>query len=42
VFHEVGGIPRDEDFPDPVPAQDEAIIDVQAVAVENVDKLYLA
>lgn len=38
VLHEVGGIPRYEDFPDPVPGDDEVIIDVQAVAVENVDK----
>jgi NADPH:quinone reductase-like Zn-dependent oxidoreductase len=38
VLHEVGGIPRYEDFPDPVPGDDEVIIDVKAVAVENVDK----
>jgi NADPH2:quinone reductase len=38
VLHEVGGIPRYEDFPDPQPGEDEVIIDVQAVAVENVDK----
>jgi NADPH:quinone reductase-like Zn-dependent oxidoreductase len=38
VLHEVGGIPRYEDFPDPVPGDHEVIIDVKAVAVENVDK----
>lgn len=42
VLHEVGGIPRYEDFPDPVAGQDEVVIDVQAVAVENVDKLIAA
>jgi NADPH:quinone reductase-like Zn-dependent oxidoreductase len=42
VLHEVGGIPRYEDFADPVPGQDEVIIDVKAVAVENVDKLIAA
>ncbi|MEV5720536.1 zinc-binding alcohol dehydrogenase family protein [Amycolatopsis mediterranei] len=42
VLHEVGGIPRYEDFPDPVPGQDEVIIDVKAAAVENVDKLIAA
>jgi NADPH:quinone reductase-like Zn-dependent oxidoreductase len=38
VLHEIGGIPRYEDFPDPVPGDDEVVIDVKAVAVENVDK----
>jgi NADPH:quinone reductase-like Zn-dependent oxidoreductase len=38
VLHEIGGIPRYEDFPDPVAGDDEVIIDVKAVAVENVDK----
>ncbi|GAA0978751.1 zinc-binding alcohol dehydrogenase family protein [Acrocarpospora macrocephala] len=42
VLHEVGGIPRYEDFPDPVAAEDEVIIDVKAVAVENVDKMIAA
>ena len=42
VLHEVGGVPHYEDFPDPVPGQDEVIIDVQAVAVENVDKMIAA
>jgi NADPH:quinone reductase-like Zn-dependent oxidoreductase len=37
VLHEVGGVPRYEDFPDPVAGEDEVIIDVLAVAVENVD-----
>jgi NADPH2:quinone reductase len=38
VLHKVGGVPRYEDFPDPVPGEHEVIIDVKAVAVENVDK----
>jgi NADPH2:quinone reductase len=38
VLHKVGGIPRYEDFPDPVPGEHEVIIGVKAVAVENVDK----
>jgi NADPH:quinone reductase-like Zn-dependent oxidoreductase len=42
VLHQVGGIPRYEDFPDPVPGEDEVIIDVKAVAVENVDKAIVA
>jgi NADPH2:quinone reductase len=32
VLHEVGGIPRYEDFPDPVAGDDEVVIDVKAVA----------
>lgn len=42
VLHEVGGIPRYEEFPDPVAADGELIVDVQAVAVENVDKMIAA
>jgi NADPH:quinone reductase-like Zn-dependent oxidoreductase len=42
VLHELGGVPRYEDFPDPVPGDDEVIIDVKAVAVENVDKMVAA
>ncbi|WP_433047120.1 quinone oxidoreductase family protein [Dactylosporangium sp. CS-033363] len=38
VLHEIGGIPRYEDFPDPVAGDDEVVIEVKAVAVENVDK----
>jgi NADPH2:quinone reductase len=38
VLHEVGGVPRYEDFPEPVAAEGEVIIEVKAVAVENVDK----
>lgn len=37
VVHEVGGVPRYEEFPDPVPGQGEVVINVKAVAVENVD-----
>ncbi|MFC7387795.1 quinone oxidoreductase family protein [Sphaerisporangium rhizosphaerae] len=42
VLHEAGGIPRYEDFPDPVAGDGEVIIDVKAVAVENVDKAIAA
>ncbi len=38
VVHEVGGVPRYEDFPDPIPQEGEVLIRVRAVAVENVDK----
>lgn len=38
VVSEVGGVPRYEDFPDPVPQDGEVLVDVRAVAVENVDK----
>src|SRR5439155_23269833 len=38
VLHAIGDIPRYEDFPDPMPGDDEVVIDVKAVAVENVDK----
>ena len=39
VLHELGGVPRYEDFPDPVAREGEVIIDVRAVALENVDKM---
>jgi NADPH:quinone reductase-like Zn-dependent oxidoreductase len=39
VLHELGGIPRYEDFPDPVAGEGEVIVEVKAVAVENVDKM---
>ncbi|MBM7787122.1 quinone oxidoreductase family protein [Tenggerimyces flavus] len=42
VLHEVGGVPRYEDFPDPVAGEGEVVIDVRAVAVENVDKAIAA
>ncbi|SNS70673.1 NADPH2:quinone reductase [Streptosporangium subroseum] len=42
VLHEAGGIPRYEDFPDPVAGDGEVIIDVKAVAVENVDRAIAA
>lgn len=38
VVHEVGGVPRYEDFPDPVPGEGEVLIEVKAVAVENLDR----
>lgn len=42
VLHEVGGVPRYEDFPDPVPGDAEVLIEVRAVAVENVDRAIAA
>lgn len=42
VLHEFGGIPRYEDFPDPVARDGEVVIEVRAVAVENVDKAMAA
>ncbi|MFC7533292.1 zinc-binding alcohol dehydrogenase family protein [Actinoplanes sp. GCM10030250] len=38
VLHQVGSVPRYEDFPDPVAGDGEVVIEVKAVAVENVDK----
>ncbi|GIM96283.1 quinone oxidoreductase family protein [Paractinoplanes toevensis] len=37
VLHERGGVPRYEDFPDPVAGDGEVVIEVLATAVENVD-----
>ncbi|BCJ30197.1 quinone oxidoreductase family protein [Actinocatenispora sera] len=42
VVHEVGGVPRYEDFPDPVPREGEVVVRVRAVAVENVDRAIVA
>jgi len=42
VLHERGEIPRYEEFPDPVAGEGEVIIDVRAVAVENVDRAVAA
>ncbi|MEU4192090.1 zinc-binding alcohol dehydrogenase family protein [Kribbella sp. NPDC026611] len=42
VLHEVGGVPRYEDFPDPVPAAGEVLVEVLAAALENVDKAVAA
>lgn len=42
VVHEIGGVPRYEDFADPVPGQGEVLIDVKAVAVENIDREIVA
>jgi NADPH2:quinone reductase len=42
VLHELGNVPRFEDFPDPVPGDGEVVITVKAVAVENIDKMIAA
>ncbi|MCM3022295.1 quinone oxidoreductase family protein [Heyndrickxia ginsengihumi] len=39
VLYKFGDIPKYEDFPDPVPNQDEVLIQVKAVALENIDKM---
>jgi NADPH:quinone reductase-like Zn-dependent oxidoreductase len=38
VLHTFGEAPRYEDFPDPIPEKDEILVQVKAVALENVDK----
>jgi hypothetical protein len=42
VLHELGGVPRYEDFPNPVAGDGEVVITVKAVAVENIDKMVAA
>src|SRR5215475_3050520 len=42
VLHNFGEAPQYEDFPDPAPGPDEILIQVQAVALENVDKAMAA
>ena len=42
VLHTRDGVPRYEDFPDPVAGEGEVIVEVTAVAVENVDKAVAA
>jgi len=39
VLHKFGDIPRYEDFPVPVPNQDEVLIKVKAIAFENIHKM---
>ena len=38
VLHHFGGVPRYEDFPDPIPEKDELLGQVKAVALENIDR----
>lgn len=38
VLHKFGKAPRYEDFADPTPEQDEIVIQVKAVALENIDR----
>ncbi|HET6319001.1 MAG TPA: zinc-binding alcohol dehydrogenase family protein [Chloroflexota bacterium] len=42
VLHQFGETPRYEDFPDPMPGEGEVLIDVRAVALENVDRMMAA
>lgn len=42
VLHEIGQIPRYEDFPDPVADEGEVVLEMRCVAVENVDKAIAA
>jgi len=42
VLHEYVAVPRYEDFPDPVSGDGEVVVEVKAVAVENVDKAIAA
>src|SRR5215213_8529487 len=38
VLYKLGDSPKYEDFPDPTPGEDEVLVQVKAVALENVDK----
>jgi NADPH2:quinone reductase len=42
VLHEIGGVPRYEEFPDPVAGPGEVVVEVLAAALENVDKAVAA
>lgn len=42
VLHQFGETPRYEDFPDPIPGEEEILVHVKAVALENVDKMVAA
>ena len=39
VLHNFGDTPRYENFPDPIPVQDEILIQVKAIVLENVNKM---
>ena len=39
VLHLLGGAPKYEDFPDPVPGEDQLLMKVKAASVKNIDKL---
>jgi NADPH2:quinone reductase len=38
VLHALGAVPRYEDFPDPQPGRDEALVHVTAASLKNIDK----
>jgi NADPH:quinone reductase-like Zn-dependent oxidoreductase len=39
VLHQLGSAPKYEDFPDPVPGEDQLLMNVKAASVKNIDKL---
>ncbi len=39
VLHQLGSAPKYEDFPDPVPAEGQLLMNVKAASVKNIDKL---
>ena len=39
VLHQFGEAPRYEDFPDPTPGEGQILVQVKAVALENIDKM---
>ena len=39
VLYKAGEIPRYEDFPDPIPKEDEQVVIVKAASIKNLDKM---
>ena len=39
VLHQLGSVPKYEDFPDPVPGEGQLLMNVKAASVKNIDKL---
>lgn len=38
VLHQLGSVPEYEDFPDPIPTQEQLLITVKAASIKNLDK----
>ncbi len=38
ILHQFGDAPRYEDFPAPIPGEGEILVQVKAIALENIDK----